>query len=82
MPVPGHDFRSTLRVQAKYSDLMRSTRAILACMRKPVELEPGVEHLGNGMRFRLSNERLIPPEFNCCWTEHSERAVLNTWAAM
>eukprot|EP00973_Karenia_brevis_P004142 568456-Karenia_brevis.AAC.1 len=64
MPVPGHDFLSSLKVQAKYPDLMRCTRAVLACMKKPVLLEPDVEHAGDGMRFRLADERLVPPEFN------------------
>eukprot|EP00973_Karenia_brevis_P047888 6645977-Karenia_brevis.AAC.1 len=82
MPVPSHNFGGALKVQAKYADLMRCTRAVLACMRKPVALDPTEDHEGDGMRFRLSDERLVPAEFNCCWTEHSERAVLNTWAAM
>eukprot|EP00973_Karenia_brevis_P015214 2079299-Karenia_brevis.AAC.1 len=53
MPARG---RSTLKVQAKYADLMRCTRAVLACMRKPVALDPGEEHAGDGMRFKLVDE--------------------------
>eukprot|EP00973_Karenia_brevis_P037684 5199831-Karenia_brevis.AAC.1 len=44
-------------------------------------MDPEMDHTGDGMRFMLTDVKLVPAEFNCCWTEHSERAVLNTWAA-
>eukprot|EP00973_Karenia_brevis_P037215 5130654-Karenia_brevis.AAC.1 len=74
MPVPSHDFGSVLKGQANFADLMRCARAVLTCWEKPVAMELFEEHYGDGMRFELVDERLVPAEFNCCWTEHSERA--------
>eukprot|EP00973_Karenia_brevis_P064760 8996309-Karenia_brevis.AAC.1 len=45
-------------------------------------MDPYEDHVGDGMRFNLVDKRLVPAEFNCCWTEHSGRAMLHTWAAM
>eukprot|EP00973_Karenia_brevis_P059301 8255069-Karenia_brevis.AAC.1 len=64
MPVPSHNFGGALKVQAKYTDLMRCTRAVLACMKKPAALDPADDLEGDGMRFRSTDERRVPAEFN------------------
>eukprot|EP00973_Karenia_brevis_P032107 4429075-Karenia_brevis.AAC.1 len=44
-------------------------------------MDQDMDRPSGGMRFILADVNLVPVEFNCCRTEHSERAVLNTWAA-
>eukprot|EP00973_Karenia_brevis_P047453 6588212-Karenia_brevis.AAC.1 len=54
----------------------------LACLRE-VELCPDrAMEDQEGLSLRSGDAHLVPPALNYSWTEHSERPVLNGWAAM
>eukprot|EP00973_Karenia_brevis_P087103 12078332-Karenia_brevis.AAC.1 len=80
--LPGENLETVHKVKACYLDMVRFTRSVIGTLRLPKVCEDRLADDNNcGMFFRLSYETLIPHSFNTFWSEHSERAVLNTWAA-
>eukprot|EP00973_Karenia_brevis_P065651 9125689-Karenia_brevis.AAC.1 len=63
-------------------DMVRSTRMALSYL-KVLEVCPRRNmQADEAWPVRLGEQPLIPVYFNCFWSEHSERAVLNGWAAI
>eukprot|EP00973_Karenia_brevis_P020967 2883446-Karenia_brevis.AAC.1 len=63
-------------------DMVRSTRMAFSCLRVLEVCPQRIMHADPSWPVKLGEQPLIPAAFNCFWSEHSERTVLNGWAAM
>jgi hypothetical protein len=74
VPIPTADYASVRRAPASYEDMARWSRAVLRELRKP--------RWEKDVGWKETSLPLYPPEVALYWTEHSERNVLNSWAAV
>ena len=70
MPIPDETLANFRRRTMKYPDAMSFSRAMWSELLAPIKDEKG-RHLP-----------LLRPESSCCWSEHSERVTITSWAAV